>query len=101
MAKTKQTISLIRDVEPEKVFWLCDGRALKNLDELANVLENIDDNVWNYHVNAGKNDFANWIENVFGCKSLGSAIRKVKNPKTAAKKIREKIKGSSFWSFSF
>lgn len=101
MARTKQAVSLIRDVEPEKIFWLCDGRTLKNLNELANALENMDDNVWNYHVNTDKNDFANWIENVFECKSLASAIRKVKNQKTAAKKIREKIKDSNFWSFSF
>ena len=66
MARTKKTGAVSaatkRDVDPSKFFWLSDGRVLKNLAELADALESGDISVWNYHVTADKNDFANWIE---------------------------------------
>lgn len=87
------------DVEPEKFFWLSDGRILKNLKELALALETMDETVWNYHVTAEKNDFANWIENVFGQYQLGASIRKVKSPRIAAKRLQGKLKAPKPWSF--
>lgn len=95
----KKVLPIVADVEPEKAFWLNDGRMLKNLKELAQALETIDAALWEFHVNQEKNDFANWVEDVFGQKQLGSALRKVKNPKTAAKRIKEKINAPRFWSF--
>jgi len=87
------------DTEPEKSFWLSDGRTLKNLKELAQALETMDEAVWKYHVNEEKNDFANWIEGVFGQNQLGASIRKVKSPRTAAKRIQSKLEIPRFWSF--
>ncbi len=97
-AKTKR-ISLAGDVEPEKAFWSSDGRVFKNLKELAAALEKMDGKVWDFHVTCEKNDFANWIEEVFGQKQLGAAIRKVKNPKTAARRVKSKLEAPKFWSF--
>ena len=85
--------------DPEKNFWLCDGRALKSLKELAAAFETMEENVWNFHVTLEKNDFANWIEYVFEQKALGAAIRKIKSPRTAAKKLQTKFESSKFWSF--
>lgn len=99
MAKTKKTNSVKSDVDQTKFFWLSNGRSLKNLNELADVLDSNDMAIWNFHVTADKNDFANWIEGVFEDVALGKAIRKVKNPKTAAKRIRAEIVSTSFWSF--
>ncbi len=84
---------------PENNFWLCDGRALKSLKELAAALETMEEAVWDFHVTPEKNDFANWIEDVFEQKSLGAAIRRVKSPRTAAKKLQAKFESSKFWSF--
>jgi hypothetical protein len=95
----KNTSSLLMDTEPEKSFWLCDGRTLKNLKELVQALEKMEKSVWNYHVTSGKNDFANWIEGVFGQNQLGAAVRKVKSARTAAKKIQSKLEAPKFWSF--
>jgi len=102
MAKIKKSTSTCQikgEVEPAKSFWLSDGRVLKNLAELADALDSADLSVWNYHVTAEKNDFANWVEDVFGDKALGKALRGVKSAKTAAKKIRGKQVNPSFWSF--
>lgn len=90
---------MISDVDPEKSFWLSDGRTLKNMKELAAALESMDDAVWNYHVTPEKNDFANWIEEVFCQAQLGASIRKVKSPRTAAKRIQSKLEIPRFWSF--
>ena len=46
-----------------------------------------------------KNDFANWVEGVFGQKQLGAAIRKSKTPRAAAKKLQAKSEDTKFWSF--
>ena len=102
MQKTapKKTVpSAASDVDPEKAFWLSDGRMLKNLRELASAFETMEDSVWDYHVTAEKNDFANWIENVFGQTQLGASIRKVKSPRTAAKRIQNTLEIPKFWSF--
>jgi len=95
----KKTVSVVADVEPEKAFWLNDGRMLKNLKELAQALETMDGALWSFHANGERNDFANWVEDVFGQKQLGSALRKTKSAKTAAKRIKEKMSAPRFWSF--
>ncbi|MFA6376187.1 MAG: hypothetical protein WCX69_02170 [Candidatus Paceibacterota bacterium] len=98
-APKKAVPSVTADVDPEKAFWLSDGRMFKNLRELAAAFETMEDSVWDYHVTAEKNDFANWIENVFGENQLGGSIRKVKSPRTAAKRIQSKLEIPKFWSF--
>ncbi len=98
-AVPKKKMCVAGDVEPEKAFWLNDGRMLKNLKELALALETMDAALWDFHANAERNDFANWVEDVFGQKQLGSALRKTKSAKTAAKRVKEKIDAPKFWSF--
>jgi hypothetical protein len=99
MAQKKEESSILIDTAPERGFWLCDGRTFKNLKELAEALQTMDETVWNYHVTDDKNDFANWIEDVFEEKQLGATIRKAKSPRTAAKRISTKIESPKFWSF--
>lgn len=85
------------NTDPEKSFWMCDGRTLKNLKELKEALETMDAEVWNCHVTVEKNDFANWVEGVFNDKQLGLSLRKVKSPKTAAKRVASKLEVSKYW----
>ena len=99
MAQKKTAELVVTDAAPDKVFWLGDGRSLKNLKELAEALKTMEDSVWDFHVTCEKNDFANWVEDVFDQDQLGAAIRRVKSPKTAAKRILEKLGGPGFWSF--
>ncbi len=62
--------------DPTKYFWLRSGRGLRSLRELANVLPSIGEEEWRYHVNEEKNDFANWIRDVFGQHRLAEALRR-------------------------
>lgn len=92
------SININSNAPEDKLFWLYDGRALKNLKELADVLDTDDPAIWNYHVAQDRNDFANWIEDVYLSKRLGTAIRGAKNQKIASKKIIQSIGSANFWS---
>lgn len=84
LPKTKKVLI---DAELEKCFWLCDGQILKNLKELALALKKMKKEVFNYHVTKEKNDFVNWIKDVFGEEKLAFELKKTKTAKAAAKKI--------------
>jgi hypothetical protein len=90
LTKEKATIYL-SDVAGEYVFWLCDGRTLKSLDELAVALRGMNPDVFNYHVNKEKNDLANWIKNIIGDKQLATSISKLKSQKGIQSKVEERI----------
>jgi len=51
-----------------KYFYVCDGSVLKSLGELKAALKTMPDGVYNYHAN--RDDWAKWIEGVFGKKDL-------------------------------
>lgn len=57
-------LKILGDVNPSNYFYLCNGAILKNLDDMLNTLQNIDDEVYKYHANNEKNDFCNWIKDV-------------------------------------
>ena len=67
-----------RDAAPEKVFFLVNGQQVKNVKELADVLERIEDHVFRHHVNEDKHDFAVWLRDVFGEIELAERLAKVK-----------------------
>jgi hypothetical protein len=67
------------EVTPDKYFVLCDGRKIKSAKELAEVLPLITDDMFKYHVTDAKNDFSNWINDIFGEPELAKKIRVVKN----------------------
>lgn len=84
---------LLKDIsDPSQYFYLNTGSALKNLNELSTALTSMDPQVFKYHVNADKNDFANWINDIIRDESLAKSIRKVKTSATMAKKVAARIK---------
>ena len=60
----KDYYKFFSDVAPRSQFWLHNGRPVKNLSELLAVLKYMDDDLFSFHVNANKNDFALWIRDV-------------------------------------
>ena len=69
--------TLFAEISPERYFVMCDGRQVKDYKELADVLQLINDDMFSYHVNDTKNDFANWINDVFKEDDLSKKIRNV------------------------
>lgn len=83
------------DIKPEEYFYVCNGEVLKNKEDLFEFLRRVDDSVFSYHVNEYKNDFANWIRDVFKDLVLASKIRNVKNPIEMAKIVKQSINKQS------
>jgi hypothetical protein len=70
---------ILGEAPQEKVFYLADGRKLKSLVELTEALENMTEDVFRHHVNEAKNDFSNWINDVFKDKELAQDMKDVRD----------------------
>ncbi len=75
------------EAKPEQYFILVTGVPLKNLRELAHSLENMNDWVFNHHVNDSRNDFSNWVRDVLEEHELSEEIRLVKHMKDMESRI--------------
>ncbi|MBS3113917.1 hypothetical protein J4448_02350 [Candidatus Woesearchaeota archaeon] len=63
----------------EQHFVVADGRKLKNIIELADALETMSEEIFRHHVNEAKNDFSNWVKDIFYDHSLAEDIARAKN----------------------
>ena len=68
----------LKRIKPANYFFLCSGKTIKNLKELAKELKNMPEEIFNNHVDEGKNDFANWLIYVLEKKKLGQELTKYK-----------------------
>ena len=73
--------SIKRNVPAYHAFVLSSGIRIHNLKQLAIELDNMPDEVFNYHVNESKNDFYNWIKDVMRDDELSSMIQNITNKK--------------------
>ena len=80
------------DCSQEQAFWLCTGNYLYNLNQLVSALEGIDEGAFRYHVNEEKNDFSNWIRDVFGEKTLAKKLSTVKDKKKFLSIVKSWVK---------
>ena len=72
---------LKRDAPESNCFVLCNGKPVKNVKELADIMEEIEDHVFSYHVTADKNDFATWVKDIFQDVELAQKLAGVKDKK--------------------
>lgn len=79
LRKISNELNLFKNVKPEEYFCLYNGVVLKNLHDLIDILEVIDDETFKHHVRKDRNDFSNWIEHVIKDKNLASKIKKAKS----------------------
>ena len=87
-------MSLLTNVEDKRHFIVPAGkefvlanpdlseeeRTLRSLDDLSEAINLIDPETFQQHVNAEKNDFANWVQNVFGEEKLAEDLRHYPTP---------------------
>jgi len=76
-----------KTAKPEKFFVLVTGVPIKNLKELVNNLETMNDWVFNHHVNDTRNDFSSWIKDVLDEEVLAKEIKDIRNIKEMENKI--------------
>ena len=70
----------------ERAFWVNNGQILNSLVALQKALTEMEKAVFAHHVNAEKNDFADWVEAVLADEICAADLRKTKTP-TAARTI--------------
>jgi hypothetical protein len=73
--------NLTRDIPEENYFILANGQRVRNVAELAAILDQLEDHVFNHHVTPDKNDFHNWISDVFEDVELARKVSGVKDKK--------------------
>ncbi len=79
LKKTFKKLHFNASPHPEKHFILKNGTTLRNLNELATELRNMDSETFEHHVNENKNDFATWTEQVMGLSELAQNMRSVQS----------------------
>lgn len=79
--KAQQRKKVKKNAGPDQVFVLINGHRVKNVKELADVIEKIEDHVFHHHVNEDKHDFAVWLKDVFAEIGLAEELAHVKDKK--------------------
>lgn len=67
-------------VSEAEAFGLANGEKLYCLDDLSEAINLIDPETFHHHVNDQKNDFAAWVEHVFGETELAQRLREHPTP---------------------
>ncbi|MDC1205599.1 hypothetical protein N8083_02005 [Candidatus Pacebacteria bacterium] len=81
--KTLKTGKALVCADTKSCFWTSDGKILRDLIELKDVLRQMEDSVYMHHVTKEKNDFADWVEHVLQDATCAEALRKSRKPTTA------------------
>jgi len=84
--KIKKKMQIV-NLPAEKYFYVADGTVIKSLAELPYALQSMSPETFASHVNDEKNDFYNWVKDVFNHSTLARKIKKVKRKETMAKKV--------------
>lgn len=79
VVKARRSNRGLHDTKPEFYFKLVDGNRIKNLYALANAMEKMPDWVFYHHSNQQRNDFSNWIWDIFRQKRLAEDMSKAQS----------------------
>jgi len=71
----------VQDVPEHQHFYFVNGMRVKNVKELAEIMDKLEQEVFDYHVTSEKNDFYNWVKDVFNDLELAEKIMGVTGPK--------------------
>jgi len=71
----------MQTIKSENFFFLNNGTRLRSMEDLRSALRKMNDSTFGYHVNEERNDFYNWIKDVFSEFKLANKIKNVKNKK--------------------
>ena len=65
-------------ITPDKYFYAQNGSVIKSVEELFEALQDMPYHTFKSHVTDDKNDFYNWIRDVFGNHNLAINLKKCK-----------------------
>ena len=68
-------------INKDQYFYLKNGNMIKDIEELAKVMDQLEDEIFYHHVSDERNDFANWIHHVFEEAELAKQLLESKRDK--------------------
>ena len=92
MKGEKKAEELLGNAPEKAAFWMKNGLKVMNLKELLVSLRTMDDEVFSFHVNKDKNDFKEWIVDVFQDKKLAKDISRLKKREKIIQQVKKRIK---------
>ncbi len=84
-------MNILENAKPENRFYCADGTVLRNVQELGERLKAISVQAFYHHVTPSRNDFHNWIRDVYQDPALASELLKAKLPFEAAAIVRKHV----------
>lgn len=78
-------------VPEQYVFWNHDGRVIRDMKELADVLNTMSDETFNYHSNDYKKDYGNWLRDVIGDEKLARDLDKSRTRIEATRAVAKRV----------
>ena len=82
---------LFSDLPFEHRFWLATGESVQSLRELYEAMDTMSDDAYSHHIKGKKNDFAEWVETLYGDDKLAHKLRMSKTREQAKRAIEERI----------
>jgi len=89
--ETERLSDILKDVNPEKSFWINKGPTVRNIYELVAVLHNIEDKTFSFHVNKDRNDLSEWVKTVLKDDQLAEDLLKTTKKNETIRKIKKRI----------
>jgi hypothetical protein len=87
----KVSTKILGETPKEYGFYLSDGRRLKSVFELVDALESMGEDMFKQHVTETKNDFSNWIRDVFKEPNIAREIEKIRSRIETQKALMKKL----------
>ncbi|MFH1053191.1 MAG: hypothetical protein V1740_02125 [Candidatus Woesearchaeota archaeon] len=88
---TEQLSNILKDVNPEKCFWINNGPVIRNIYELIIALKSVKKETFSYHVSRDKNDFSEWVKEVLKDNELAKDLLKTTDRNKSIKKIKKRV----------
>jgi hypothetical protein len=87
----QETSARLANVPEEFVFWCNNGHLLRNMNELADELKSMADEMYSYHVNSEKNDFAKWVKDIIKDDWLAMNLQRTSSREQAARAVSDRV----------
>ncbi len=88
----KDTDTILMDVVPKHEFNIYMGPSIKNLQELADALEIMDEDIFEHHVTKDRNDFSNWVNNIICDTELSKELLNAKTKEKTFEAVSQRVK---------
>ena len=84
-------VDYLADVPSSKAFYFTNGSKARNLYELAQGINALDEETFKFHCNLDHDDFANWIGGVVGDIELSQKLREIKSKNQYLRRLNKHI----------